>query len=405
MSRERLNVQAPVHELIAARWSPRAFDEQRPVETEKITACLEAARWAPSCYNDQPWRFLVVERQRDAEAWQRLLNCLTPGNQTWARHATVLILACASGRFAHNGQANRWGSFDTGQAVTALCLQATALGLASHQMGGFDGAQAREVLAIPADCTPMSVIALGYPADPAVLDDEELRQRELAPRQRRPLQEIAFQGAWGRAFTPPAHLGWEARYRETPPEALPWYHPGLDADLEDALARLQLKSGRVLDLGTGPGTQAVALAQRGFEVVATDVSTTALEQARTLAQRKGVMVQFLVDDILSTTLEGTFELVVDRGIFHLFPPGEHGRYLAAVTRLLAPGGHLLLKCFSREETRPEGPPHRYAPDAIRQIFGKTFEIGEIRPSEFRRPGEDQPPKALFCILRKKEEIS
>jgi len=145
----------------------------------------------------------------------------------------------------------------------------------------------------------------------------------------------------------------------------------------------------------------VALARRGFEVVATDVSTTALERARTLAQREEVMVRFVVDDILSTTLEGSFDLVVDRGLLHNLPPEKHGRYLAALERLMRPGGYLLLKCFSHEETRPEGPPHRYSPDDIRQIFERTFEVLEIRESTFQRPGDDQPPKALFCILSKK----
>ncbi|GAB6067557.1 hypothetical protein JCM13664_08750 [Methylothermus subterraneus] len=401
MSQERLNIQAPVHELIAARWSPRAFDG-RPVEVEKLTSCLEAARWAPSCYNDQPWRFLVTDRQQDAEAWQRLFDCLVPANQRWAQRAPVLILACAATRFSHNGAPNRWGSYDTGQAVMSLVLQAAALGLAAHQMAGFDALRAREVFAVPEDFEPMSVTALGYPGDPGVLD-ETLQERERAPRQRRPLAEIAFAGRWGWGFAAPAALGWEARYRETPPERLPWYCPDLDPDVAEALERLGIRSGRVLDLGTGPGTQAVALAKRGFEVVAVDISATAVEQAQQRAEREGVKVDFRVDDILHTRLKGPFDLVLDRGVFHGFAPQMHGRYLAAVSRLLRPGGYLLLKCFSSEETRPEGPPGRYAPGDIRGIFAGLFQIVEIRPSAFLGPGADNPPKALFCILKQPEE--
>lgn len=400
MSRERMNVQAPVHELIADRWSTRAFDD-RPVEKEKLSSCLEAARWAPSCYNDQPWRFLVTDRHRDVEAWQKLLDCLSPGNQVWACRAPVLILACSVGRFTHNEQPNRWAQYDTGQAMLALCLQATAVGLATHQMGGFDPARAREAFGIPTAFTPMSVTALGYPAGPEVLGDEDLRRREQAARQRKPMQEIAFVGAWDCAFIPSAHLGWEARYQQTPPEALPWYHPGLDEDIDDALMQLGLKGGRVLDLGTGPGTQAIALAKRGFQVVATDVSATALAEARELARREGVEVDFVVDDILSTSLKGPFDWVIDRGILHLFPPEERQRYLNALERILRPGGYLLLKCFSHKETRPEGPPHRLSPDDIRAIFGNTFTILEVRESAFQRPGDNQPPKALFCVLCKK----
>ncbi len=403
MSRERQNLQAPIHELIAARWSTRAFDE-RPVEAEKLASCLEAARWAPSCYNDQPWRFVLADLHTDNVAWEQLLDCLSPGNQTWAKQAPVLILVCASERFAHNGSPNRWGEFDTGQAAMSLCLQATSLGLATHQMGGFDAGKARESFAVPASFSPMSVIALGYPGDPEVLDDT-LRQREAAPRQRRPLHEIAWAGSWGRPFEPSPNFGWEARYRETPPESLPWYQLELDADIEATLDKLGFARVRVLDLGTGPGTQAVALAKRGFEVVASDVSFTALKQAHRLAGQEGVKVHFVQDDILASQLNETFDLIVDRGVFHVFPPESHPRYLAAVSSLLRPGGILLLKCFSHRETREEGPPGRYSPKDLERIFGDSFEILEIRESVFKSRGIDPPPKAIFCVLRKKEKPS
>jgi len=201
MSPRRLNVQAPVHDFIADRWSTRAFDAGRPVETDKLVACLEAARWAPSCYNDQPWRFLVTDRFHDRMPWERLLDCLSPGNQRWACRVPVLLLTCAVGYFDRDGRPNRWAGYDTGQAAMSLCLQATALGLTTHQMGGFDADRVREGFAIPAGCEPMSVIALGYPAAVETLDDECLVQREQAPRQRKPLAEIAFLEVWGRGFT------------------------------------------------------------------------------------------------------------------------------------------------------------------------------------------------------------
>lgn len=206
MSRERSNVQAPVHELIATRWSSRAFDDKRPVEPEKMVSCLEAARWTPSCYNDQPWRFLVTDRFHDRGSWGKLLACLSPGNRTWACRAPLLLLTCAAGSFTHSGRSNRWGAYDTGQAAMSLCLQATALGLVTHQMGGFDAERVREAFTIPAGFEPMSVIALGYPGDAVVLDGE-LRRREQAPRRRKSLEEIAFLEVWGRGVTPPAWVG------------------------------------------------------------------------------------------------------------------------------------------------------------------------------------------------------
>ncbi len=400
MSRRRLNVQAPVHDLIAARWSTRAFDAGRPVEADKLAACLEAARWAPSCYNDQPWRFLVTDRFHDRAPWERLLACLSPGNRAWACRAPVLLLACAAGSFGRDGRPNRWGAYDTGQAVMSLCLQATALALATHQMGGFDADRVREAFAVPADFEPMSVIALGYPTAVETLGDEGLVQREQTPRQRKPLADVAFRDAWGGGFIPPDRLGWEARYRETPVEALPWYCPDLDRDVEKVLGRLGRRRGRILDLGTGPGTQAIALARRGFQVTAIDVSATAVEQARRRAVREGVEVRFLVDDIRDTRLGETFDLILDRGLFHVLAPEERHRYLEALKRLLPAGGYLLLKCFSAKETRPEGPPHRYRPEDIGRIFGPDFTVVDLWESAFHRPGDTDPPKALFAILKK-----
>ncbi len=205
MGRERKNIQASIHDLCADRYSGRAFD-QRAVDAEELVSCLEAARWAPSCYNDQPWRFLVTDLYVDNGAWQRLVCCLSPGNRRWASRAPVLILVSASERFSHDGSPNRWGTYDTGQAAISLCLQATALGLITHQMGGFEMEKVKTLFAIPDGFTPMSVIALGYPADPADLE-EDLQQRETMPRQRKSLQEIVWMNRWGVPYQPSAFRG------------------------------------------------------------------------------------------------------------------------------------------------------------------------------------------------------
>ncbi|MDA8225620.1 MAG: nitroreductase family protein [Betaproteobacteria bacterium] len=191
--------QVPIHELIARRWSPVAFAADRPVTREQITALLEAARWAPSCYGDQPWRYLVWNRHVDASAWQRAFMCLAEGNQAWVRNAPVLLLAAASSRFTHNGKENRWGRYDTGAASENLCLQATAMGLQAHQMGGFDERAVRGAFSIPEDCECMAMIAVGHPADASVVEGE-LAQRQLAPRARASLSERFFDGEWGNGW-------------------------------------------------------------------------------------------------------------------------------------------------------------------------------------------------------------
>ncbi len=184
MSQQRANPEADIHPIIAGRWSPRAFAPDRPVGADELTACLEAARWAPSCFGDEPWRVVVCDRGEAAASWQALLDCLAPKNREWAANAPVLILMSAAERF-RNGRPNRWGAYDTGQAAMALCLQATALGLASHQMGGFDVDAVREAFSIPPGFVPMAVVALGHVGDDDGLD-EDLRRSEQAARRRRP---------------------------------------------------------------------------------------------------------------------------------------------------------------------------------------------------------------------------
>ncbi|MHB9118294.1 MAG: nitroreductase family protein [Burkholderiales bacterium] len=187
----------PIHDLLRHRWSGRAFDAAKPVDHERIVAMMEAARWAPSCFGDQPWRFLVWDMQSDAAAWQRAFDCLGAWNQHWVKNAPVLILVTANTLFRHNGKPNAWGQYDSGAAAENLCLQAVASGLMAHQMGGFEADKIRLEFAIPEQFTCMAMIAVGYPGDPGVLE-EEYQELERAPRHRDPLGEHFFAGAWGK---------------------------------------------------------------------------------------------------------------------------------------------------------------------------------------------------------------
>lgn len=187
--------QTPIHEVIANRWSPRAFDATKPVTQDQIIALLEAARWAPSCFGDQPWRFVVWDKNTDQTNWQKVLESLSPGNQTWAKNASVFVLVCADTKFTHNGEPNRWGRYDAGAAAENLCLQATSLGLATHQMGGFDSKALREIANVPEQFELMATITIGYPGRVEDLP-EDIQVRELAERKRRALGELFFKGDW-----------------------------------------------------------------------------------------------------------------------------------------------------------------------------------------------------------------
>lgn len=194
MMEKPADTQYPIHDLLRQRWSPRAFDD-RPIEPEKLRSLFEAARWAPSSYNEQPWRFIVANKDYETE-WNRLLACLVEGNRKWAYRAPVLILSVASLNFEGDSTPNRHALHDTGLALENLVLQATALGLSAHQMAGFDVEKARADLKIPSGYEPVTMIAVGYPGDLAPLPDR-LRERELQPRSRRPISEWTFSGQWG----------------------------------------------------------------------------------------------------------------------------------------------------------------------------------------------------------------
>jgi nitroreductase len=186
-----------IHELMARRRSPRAIDPNRRVSRLAIRTLIEAARVAPSCFNEQPWRFLVFDGE-DPEALERARGCLSEGND-WARRAPVLILSVAAERWSRDGSPNRWAEHDVGLASENLALQATSLGFAVHFMAGFDEARAQAAFGIPEEFTPMAMIAVGYSGNPDDLPPK-LRDRELAPRQRRPIEEIAFSGHWDHPF-------------------------------------------------------------------------------------------------------------------------------------------------------------------------------------------------------------
>ena len=186
-----------IQETIANRWSGRAYDASKPVSNVQIIALLEAARWAPSCYGDQPWRFIVWDKNTLESAWQQAFDCLAPSNQTWVQGSPILMLVCADTLFNHNKQLNRWAEYDTGAAAENLCLQASDMGLMAHQIGGFDTDAMREVFAIPAQYNPMTMISVGYAADIASLAGNIL-SRETAARSRRPLNELFFVESWGK---------------------------------------------------------------------------------------------------------------------------------------------------------------------------------------------------------------
>jgi nitroreductase len=187
-------VQFPIHDLLARRWSPLGFAE-RLVEPWKLQSLFEAARWAPSSFNEQPWSYLVATRD-NPEEFDRIVSCLSEGNVPWASRAPVLMLSIAKTVFQRNGRPNRHAFHDVGLSISNLIVQATTLGLFVHQMAGFDPERARQLFEIPAEHEAVAAVALGYPG-PVDSLPAPLQERQRAARSRKPLTETVFRGKWG----------------------------------------------------------------------------------------------------------------------------------------------------------------------------------------------------------------
>jgi len=183
---KKASTAVPIHPHLGNRWSPRGFARGHSLSDDDLQALLEAARWTPSCSNTQPWRFIVG--RRGEATFQRIVDNLKPNNQTWAQHASLLLVACAV-TTDDDGKPQRWAEYDTGQAVATMTMQASELGLHVHQMAGFESEGMRQTFAIPDNITPVTVVAVGS-FDPDADLPEVLAERERAPRERLSVEEL-----------------------------------------------------------------------------------------------------------------------------------------------------------------------------------------------------------------------
>jgi nitroreductase len=181
----------PLLAEIANRWSPRAYDPREPSEAE-LEQVFEAARWAMSCFNDQPWVYIVTRRS-ETQLHADAVAGLNEYNRAWAAGAPVLGYSLARPNFAATGKPNRHAWHDVGAASAMLSIQATHLGMMVHQMAGILPEVVRERFAVPAELEVVAGFAMGWPGDPEQLP-EPLRSRERAPRERKPLTDLLVRG-------------------------------------------------------------------------------------------------------------------------------------------------------------------------------------------------------------------
>jgi ubiquinone/menaquinone biosynthesis C-methylase UbiE len=194
---------------------------------------------------------------------------------------------------------------------------------------------------------------------------------------------------------------WNNLYSSQNVETMPWYNENLDSDLEEELERRKISKGRILDLGTGPATQAIQLAKRGLQVTGSDVSEAAINRARELyVHDKDKEISFTVDDILNSKIKDkSFDYVFDRGCFHVLPIEKRPVYIREINRILDDKGILFLKCFSIKEPRQEGP-YKFSEYEIKQLFGNDFVIISVKDTVYQGT-LDPLPKALFVVMNKR----
>jgi len=179
-----------IHKLITDRWSPVAFDD-RALNQEKIHLLFEAAKWAPSSRNAQPWRFIYATKEMPE--YSIFLDLMSDYNQIWASTSPLLVMPLAQVISTYKNRPDRLAYFEAGMAVGNLLIQATAMGLFVHQIGGYDLERARDVLGIPARFDPMTILAIGYKGDISKLP-ETYAEWENRERTRKEISELLVQG-------------------------------------------------------------------------------------------------------------------------------------------------------------------------------------------------------------------
>ena len=176
-------------EIIRERWSPYSFSSD-PVEEYKLKAMFEAAGHAPSSNNEQPWLF-VYSTHQNREVFDDYTGFLSDSNKVWARNAYALIISMARTKFSYNGKPNRYAFHDTGMAVTNLLLQALAMDVYVHQMGGFSVKKVKEYFNLNDDIETVAMMAVGYIGGAVSLPPELLKRDEIR-RPRNSVKEFAF---------------------------------------------------------------------------------------------------------------------------------------------------------------------------------------------------------------------
>lgn len=167
-----------VNELFVERWSPRTF-EPCEIPSDTLDRIVDAARWAPSCFNEQPWRFYLSQK----ESFDDYLALLVEANQAWAKNASVIGFLVGESTFARNGNHNDFFQLDCGAAWMSMTFQARLEGLYTHGMGGIKKAEIAKYLGLDdAKQTVLMGFVIGKLGDLSALSPEDLNKEAVTPR-------------------------------------------------------------------------------------------------------------------------------------------------------------------------------------------------------------------------------
>ena len=176
MENTRKNTLA-IDEQFVERWSSRQFNGTALTENERAQL-FEAARWSPSCFNEQPWFFLLPE---NPEKHAKFLSLLMEGNRAWVEKAGLLCYQISARHFRHNDKPNHHYAYDAGAAWMALALRAHSMGLSAHAMAGFDTEKSYSVLGVDKSrYEVLSAIAIGWPLEEAKQTEERTERKSLS---------------------------------------------------------------------------------------------------------------------------------------------------------------------------------------------------------------------------------
>jgi nitroreductase len=169
----------------------RAYRSFEPVEVtdDVVHELAHAASLSPSCFNNQPWRYVFV---RDPEVLARVFTAMTKGNQ-WTERASMIIAVFSRPELDCVIKDREYNWFDTGMATALLILRATELGLVAHPIAGFRPDEVKPMLGIPENMRLLTLVIVGKHATVPnpILSDKQLHDEVDRPA-RLPLERIAF---------------------------------------------------------------------------------------------------------------------------------------------------------------------------------------------------------------------